>query len=173
MNTLKLAGKLKHVDGEKFIYFVTTTKREYLLPINALEDFDEDEWVIFDGVLVTNYRFDITDNKNRKCHFGDGHLRKGSVGFYKDDLQLRDVVLSHKNELRVTPLTQRKILDFVLGDGGLAHLNCIAFGKVASEIENKSEGYNFKYLRGKFQSRKYMKGDQQKVAYEVLINCID
>lgn len=166
MSKLILKGQMRHIDGKKYISFCTESK-EHLLPIVAHEDAAEGAWVHFSGILRTQ---SIPEGgRYRKAWFGLGDLHPSPAGLYANELTVESGVVVRVDELRTTPLTLRKIVDFVVADGK-DYYNCIAFGKTADRIiRYKKKGRDIILLSAQFHSRAYMKDGEPKTAYEVCV----
>lgn len=170
MSKLVLMGQLKHIDGKKFISFKTKGNQEHILPITTRQDFDEDAWVILDGELRTASAFDKATKKFHKRHFGTGSLSLGDNGVYMNALQIPTGTVVRVCTLRTTPLTNRKIVDFVVAEGN-DYYNCIAFGEAAQRLtDSKAVGDAIDITNSKFQSRKYIKDGETRTAYEVCVS---
>ena len=165
MSKLTLMGQIRHIDEKKYISFRTESK-EHLLPIVSDVDAAEGEWVHFFGQLRTR---SVPDGeRHRKIWFGLGDLYPSVEGIYLNELTVSGKVV-RVDELRTTPLTLRKIVDFVVVDG-LDYYNCIAFGKTADRlIEYKKKGCEIVFTSAQFNSRDYTKDGEQRTAYEVCV----
>lgn len=159
-------GQLRHIDEKKYISFRTESK-EHLLPIVSKGDAAEGAWVHFSGKLCT--RFIPDGDRHRKVWFGLGDLFKSSEGFYVNELSVSKGVLVKLDTLRTTPLTFRKIVDFVVADGQ-DYYNCIAFGKTADRlIRHKKVGREIFIVSAQFHARNYTKDGELLTAYEVCV----
>lgn len=166
MSKLILMGQMRHIDEKKYISFRTESK-EHLLPIVSDGDAAEGAWVHFSGQLRTQ---SIPEgDRYRKAWFGLGDLFPSSEGLYANELFVPTGVVVRVDTLRTTPLTLRKIVDFVVVDGQ-DYYNCIAFGKTADRIiQYKRKGREIAIISAQFHSRAYTKDGEQRTAYEVCV----
>lgn len=83
-----------------------------------------------------------------------------------------DGYICKKPTLRITPLTKKKISDFLLAvhrpTGKSDYIPCIAWGIDAQKVHKLSVGQKIS-VKGRFQSRKYEKDGMEKVAYEISV----
>lgn len=165
MSKLTLMGQMRHIDEKKYISFRTESK-EHLLPIIADGDAAEGAWVHFSGILRT--QFIPEGGRYRKAWFGLGHLHPSYDGLYANELTVESGVVVRVDELRTTPLTLRKIVDFVVADGQ-DYYNCIAFGKTADRLIRYKKGREITLISAQFHSRAYTKDGEPKTAYEVCV----
>lgn len=169
MNKLVLVGKLKHIDDKKYVEVATNSGKIYTLPIVSEVDFADGTWVRFAGKLHTRL---VCDGRVRhKVWFGDGTLTRSTlVNVYLNDFNVDGTVVSVGSDVRETPLTHRKIIDFVVTDG-INYFNCIAFGRAAFDIKhNFSVGSKIVVLSAQLQSRVYDKCGESRTAYEVCVH---
>lgn len=167
MSKLILMGQLKHDDaGKKYISFHTQS-RQHLLPIVTDDDAAEGAWVRFSGKLHTQ---SIPEGDHyRKVWFGLGDLFPSEKGLYANEFTVDGATVVRVDNLRTTPLTLRKIVDFVVAEGD-NYYNCIAFGRTAEKlIEKKHKKSLIWFSEAMFQSREYTKDGEQRTAYEVCV----
>lgn len=169
MNKLVLIGRLKYIDGKKYISFRTESK-EHVLPVVANCDAADGAWVGFTGQLHTGSIWDAEQGRYHKTWFGKGELCEvGECPYYLNEVQVCAGTLVKVDRIRTTPLTMRKILDFVVADGN-DYFNCIAFGRTAERLlEEKQEGDRICIRSAMFHSRDYQKDGETKTAYEVCV----
>ena len=171
MSKLTLMGKLRRIEDKKFISFLTKGEHEHLLPIRTgdITDWEDGSWVCFDGELKTAVTFDPVAGKQRKLHFGSGSLTSGVENTYLNNFTVTNGTIVKIYDLRTTPLTHRKIVDFVLADGN-DYYNCIIFGGGAQLFsDTKKVGDKIDIVDGRFQSREYQKDGKTLKAYEVCV----
>ena len=165
MNKLVLRGVLVIKDGNKFILYKTNS-REHLLPVKSDDILIDGDWVVFDGTLETQTYFE--NDKRRKRYFGQGSLTKSDSNVFTNDFTLLGTVVK-LFELRKTPVTNRRVVDFVVAKGN-NYFNCIAFGSTAEFLlSNKKVGDSISLDSASFQSRAYEKNGIPQIAYEVCI----
>lgn len=163
MNQLSIKGRLVVKDGNKFISYLTQTK-EYLLPIKVDEVFADGAWVSFTGTLNTKRK----ENEKGKIWFGQGTLSSGVEGEYLDEFSAEGTIV-RIFDMRTTPLTSRKVIDFTVACGD-SYYNCIAFGTYADQlVRTKKVGDAIEFNPAVFQSRDYTKEGETKTAYEVCV----
>ena len=168
MNRLVLVGNMVHVGENKFVQFRTASKT-HLLPIKSKDDFESGAWVRFEGVLSTNSVWDAALGRRRKLCFGEGDISITVSREFDNTFSLLGGSVVRIFELRTTPLTRRKIVDFVVAKGE-DYFNCIVFGKDAERlISTKKVGDDISISKALFHSREYTKNGEAKTAYEVCV----
>lgn len=167
MSRLHLSGKLVLENDKKYISVVSNGGSTYVLPIEADGCIPDGSWVDFSGQLCTA---SVPEGaKMRKLHFGVGTLKKSIFVGYQNELSITSGTLAHVSELRTTPLTSRKVVDFIVADEG-SRYNCIAFGGVAQRLlETKKVGDPINIYMAAFHSRIYVKEGEFRTAYEVCV----
>ena len=168
MNRLALVGRLFHSGEGKFILFKTNAKA-HLLPVRSKEDFSGGSWVVFTGKLSTESVWDSGLGRWRKLCFGEGEISPTMSREYENRFSLLGGSVVKMFELRTTPLTKRKIVDFVVAKGD-DYFNCIVFGKGAERlVDTKKVGDDISISTAMFHARDYEKNGVSKTAYEVCV----
>lgn len=168
MSHLTLYGRMAHADGKKYIQFVTGGGTTYTLPVVCDWDAADGMWVGFRGQLRTN-NFIGDDGLRHKRWFADGVLFRSVDEVYRNELMVSTGTIVKLDTMRTTPLTNRRIVDFVVAEGD-NYFNCIAFGSTADMLLNfKKVGDMINIYDGMFQSRDYDKLGETKTAYEVCV----
>ena len=168
MSKLVLMGKLLHQGGKKYISFCTQSK-VHILPIVSDDDASDEAWVRFSGSLETRSIPVENGHRYRKEWFGRGELFPFAPGAYENRVTVECGVVVKVDNLRTTPLTLRKIVDFVVADGD-NYYNCIAFGRTADKLlKYKHKGSDISIVSAMFHSREYVKDGELRTAYEVCV----
>lgn len=167
MNLLVLEGQLFHVDGKKFIE-IEKGQKTFRLPIECEEDFDDDYWVRFVGRL--RGVFDNSTQRVRKVHYGVGKLEYSYVSYF-DHFECGRARVVSVGEVRTTPLTMRRVCDFVISDEDGNFINCIAFGGTAERLQ-KAYRKDIEVREAYFQSRPYIKNGEEMIAYELVVQSL-
>lgn len=166
MNSLKMAGELIHKDGNTFL-----RAGIHCLPIKADEHFEDGSWVMFDGVLNTG-SFIKEDGKYGKTWIAVGKLSSNVLCAFANSF-VADGVVVKIMPIRVTPLTKRRIVDFVVACGH-NYYTCIAFGEKAKRLlSSKVVGSLISIKSATFQSRDYVKNEEPKTAYEIVVQAFE
>ncbi len=137
---------------------------------------------------ITGYYVDITGSiRTRNIHDESGsHL---SIYIFIEDINILDLnedvigvndacltgFICKNTGLRDTPL-KRTICDIIIAvnrmNGTSDYIPCICWGKTAKYVSNLDIGTKIK-VKGRFQSRTYIKEDINKVAYELSAQTIE
>lgn len=169
-NNLFMRGQLVKKGEKAFIKFNTNSRSHYL-PIESDGGFADGSWVRLDGILETK-SFVKDDGKYGKIWVASGEIISSSYGSFVNTFTASGVVVK-VFPLRITQLTERKIVDFVVACGD-NYYNCIAFGYLAEElIAKKRVGSKIEIKIATFQSREYEKNGETRVAYEVVVRRFD
>lgn len=168
MNKLELKGIYREEGIEPLIEYKTESRSHYLPLVfadNVSINFKDGEFIEFVGELRTINKSKSRSGRKEHFAYGTGKVIEGG---FSNRLSTIGVVVS-RSELRTTPLTRRKIVDFVLANGD-NYFNCIIFGKKAVEfLETKDIGSKLYVEEALFQSRDYEKDGNVYRAYEVCV----
>lgn len=184
-NTAILSGKLMHdfreyhtTLGEKFFAFTLFVKRNSgendILPIVISEKLlsnkiKEIEFVKLTGQIRTFNK----ENGKVEIYFFAKDIEELQEEKYFNEVKLRGF-LCKKGKYRTT-FTDRKVIDFIIAVNRLFrksdYLPVLAWGKDAKYIENQEISTEIQ-ITGRFQSRKYLKKNDdgskyEKIAYEI------
>lgn len=127
----------------------------------------------FEGYVGTKNHWDENLVMHKETYF---MAEKAYLTFVLGDKNDVNVVgyICKKCEPRCTPLSSRTVQDIIVAvnteDPSVSYyLSCIVWGKNTIDRVNSLPIGSKVHLHGRFQSRKYMKNDESKTAYEISI----
>lgn len=180
MNSITVTGNISNkvyshnFNDTKFYNYTINVKRDSgvydELNVLSTKDIDESHVSIDGEIRSHNYE---QDGKIKTSMFiyekyyqeKDGNENTAEISGY----------ICKKSSKRYTP-NGKLIVDFIIAVnrpyGKTDYIQCITWGSNCNIIDILSVG-SFVKVNGRFQSRKYMKKDEEKTAYELSVNTIE
>ena len=172
MNKVVIEGYVKSVNSQSSEAVLVVKRNSGIndyIPIKTYDQIEEGAHISLVGSLNTKNIKDENGKSHKKMYVWGNVVDPTNT--YINDVEF-DGVICKKDVLRVTP-QGRIIIDFIVavnsGYRRSSYVSCIAWSGSARWVEDLEIGTKV-HVKGRFQSRDYLKDNETRTAYEISIN---
>lgn len=173
MNKVVIEGYVESVNSESSEAVLVVKRNSGVndyIPVKTHDQVEEGTHVALTGSLNTQNILGEDDGKSHKKMYVWGNIID-PANSYVNDVEF-DGVICKKDVLRGTP-QGRTIIDFIVavnsGYRRSSYISCIAWSGSARWVESLVIGTKV-HVKGRFQSRDYIKNSESRTAYEISVN---